>query len=276
MPELPEVETVRRGLKPVLVGRRLLRVMVRRPDLRTPFPADFARRLEGRVVTAVERRAKYLLIRLDDAQVLIIHLGMTGRFDIVHGVPPPAGPHDHVDLTVEGATTARFHDPRRFGSMDLTTTADLPAHPGLAKLGPEPLDRAFTGRALAARLAGRAGPLKTVLLDQGVVAGLGNIYVSESLFKAGLSPLRQARSVTGAAADRLVSAIKTVLRAAIRAGGSTLRDYRRANGELGMFQHRFAVYDREGLPCPGCDCKKGIKRLVQAGRATFYCARRQG
>jgi formamidopyrimidine-DNA glycosylase len=279
MPELPEVETVRRGLAPVLVGRKIAAVTARRADLRTPLPKDLAARLTGRRVRALERRAKYLLAHLDDGTVLIAHLGMSGRFRVIPGPPPPPGPHDHLDLVTDAGVTVRFSDPRRFGLIALVAEAGLSGHPLLSGLGPEPLDRAFTARVLEARLKGRRGPVKNALMDQRVVAGLGNIYVSEALFYAGLSPLRSTATVTGARAAELVAAVKKVLRAAIAAGGSTLRDYRRAAGELGEFQHRFAVYDRAGLPCPGCDCDVertgGIRRIVQGGRATFYCKKRQ-
>jgi len=279
MPELPEVETVRRGLEPALLGRLLVRVVARRRDLRRPLPDDFEARLAGRRVTALGRRAKYLLFRLDSGDCLISHLGMSGRFRVFGpGAPAPDG-HDHVVLETDGGHSVRFNDPRRFGLMALARADGLAAHPLLAGLGPEPLDDGFDGPALAARLAHRAGPIKTALLDQSVVAGLGNIYASEALFRARLSPLRRAAGVTGRRAERLVLAIRQTLEAAIAAGGSSLRDHRQPSGELGYFQHRFAVYDRTGEACPDCDCDPavsgGIRRIVQAGRSTFYCARRQ-
>ena len=281
MPELPEVETVRRGLAPILEGRRLTRVVARRPDLRRPLPADFAGRLEGRRVERVGRRAKYLLIALDDGTVLMSHLGMSGRVRIYapdDAVPPP-GPHDHVDLETDVGHLVRYTDPRRFGLMDLAPSADLERHPLLADIGPEPLGNDFNGPALAERLAKRGGPIKTVLLDQRVVAGLGNIYVCEALFRSGVSPVRKASTVKGRRAERLAAAVRAVLEEAIASGGSTLRDHRSTDGELGYFQHRFAVYDHEGEPCPGCDCDVaetgGIRRRVQSGRSTFYCPRRQ-
>ncbi|WP_299438563.1 bifunctional DNA-formamidopyrimidine glycosylase/DNA-(apurinic or apyrimidinic site) lyase [uncultured Rhodospira sp.] len=278
MPELPEVETVRRGLAPVLLGRRLTRVVVRQPMLRWPVPLEFARALTGRRVEALDRRGKYLLIRLDDDRVVIGHLGMSGSLAVR---PPGEAPalHDHVILETDAGACVTFHDPRRFGALLLSTALGVEAHPLLAHLGPEPLDGAFDGPALAARLAGKRCSVKAALLDQRVVAGLGNIYVSESLFRAGLSPRRLAGSVSGARAARLAVAIQAVLLEALESGGSTLRDHRQANGELGYFQHAFAVYDKEGQPCPGCDCdvarEGGIRRLVQGGRSTFYCARRQ-
>lgn len=279
MPELPEVETVRRGLAEVLEGQRLVGVRARRPDLRFPIPAGFEARLTGRRVVSVGRRGKFLVIRLEGDLVLICHLGMSGSFRIFSHDPPPPQTHDHIILRTESQTTLRFHDPRRFGFVDLVTAGDLPDHPMLAKLGPEPLEADFTGRYLAACLKGRITPVKAAILDQRAVAGMGNIYACESLFRAGLSPRRTAATVVGRRADRLVAAIRDVLAEAIAAGGSSLRDHRRPSGELGYFQHRFAVYGRAGQPCPGCTCDLatagGIRRIVQAGRSTFYCANRQ-
>lgn len=273
MPELPEVETVRRGLAAVLEGRLIRRAEARRPDLRAPLPERFAERLTGRRVLAVRRRAKYLLIDLDDGWVWLAHLGMSGRMTIGAGVAP--GRHDHVVVETEAGVVVTYRDPRRFGLMDLAPAAAIGGHPLLAGLGPEPLDDSFTAPVLQAALAGRRGPLKTVLLDQRVVAGLGNIYVCEALFRAGLSPLRAAGTVGGRGAARLWQAIRAVLAEAIAAGGSSLRDHQRPDGGLGYFQHGFKVYGREGLPCPGCDCGGGVRRLAQAGRSTFYCAKRQ-
>lgn len=276
MPELPEVETVRRGLEPVLEGSRLVRVLARRPDLRFPLPKDFQARLEGRRVTGIGRRAKYLLVALDGPDVLMIHLGMSGRIRIHQGPPPPPEPHDHVDFATDAGATIRFHDPRRFGFMDLIAAERLFAHPLLANLGPEPLDNAFDGPGLAARLKGKKTSIKAALMDQRVVAGLGNIYVSESLFRAGISPKRTAATVQGGRADKLAQAIRDVLNDAIAAGGSSLRDHRQPSGELGYFQHRFAVYGRDGEACPGCTCRKRtIHLIVQGGRATYFCPTRQ-
>jgi formamidopyrimidine-DNA glycosylase len=283
MPELPEVETVRRGLAQVLEGRRFTRVVARRADLRRPLPADLSGRLQGRRVRAVDRRAKYLLFRLDDGMVLIVHLGMSGRIRIHRGDPPPPGRHDHVIFETDDGASIYFNDARRFGMMALASGNELPGHPLLAGLGPEPLDPAFDAERLAAALAGRRAPLKAALMDQRVVAGLGNIYVCESLFRAGLSPRRKAMTVTGIRAERLCAAIRSVISEAIDAGGSSLRDHRQPTGELGYFQHSFAVYGRTGQPCPGCDCARrpakdgstGIRHLVQSGRSTFYCATRQ-
>lgn len=276
MPELPEVETVRRGLEPVLEGSRLVRVLARRPDLRFPLPKDFQARLEGRRVAGIGRRAKYLLVALDGPDVLMIHLGMSGRIRIHQGPPPPPEPHDHVDFTTDTGATVRFHDPRRFGFMDLIAAERLFAHPLLASLGPEPLDNAFDGPRLATRLKGKKTSIKAALMDQRVVAGLGNIYVSESLFRAGISPKRTAATVQSGRAAKLAQAIRDVLNDAIAAGGSSLRDHRQPSGELGYFQHRFAVYGRVGEACPGCTCReKAIRMIVQGGRATYFCPTRQ-
>jgi formamidopyrimidine-DNA glycosylase len=279
MPELPEVETVCRGLSRALAGKILARVEARRPDLRIPLPPDFAGRLARRRIERIERRAKYILLHLDDGQIVIAHLGMSGRMRIQGTLPEPPGPHDHVILEAEDGTVVYFNDARRFGLMTLVDLAGLEAHPLLAGLGPEPLGNAFNGPALAAALAGRNTPIKAALLDQRVVAGLGNIYVSEALFHAGLSPRRKAATVQGERAERLAAAVKSVLEAAIEAGGSSLRDYVQPDGELGYFQHRWAVYDREGQACPGCDCALaktgGIKRIVQSNRSTYFCPRRQ-
>ncbi|WP_207460352.1 bifunctional DNA-formamidopyrimidine glycosylase/DNA-(apurinic or apyrimidinic site) lyase [Azospirillum sp. SYSU D00513] len=279
MPELPEVETVCRGLAPHLEGRTLRRVEQRRPNLRFPFPPRFCERLTGRRVEAVRRRAKYILMHMDDGTVLIAHLGMSGRMVVSPGRPESFGAHDHVVLETEEGTVVTFNDARRFGLMDLTTEDALGEHPLLRSIGPEPLGNEFSGPVLAQRLAGKMTSIKAALLDQTVVAGLGNIYVSEALFLSRLSPTRIASTVSGAKADRLASAIRAVLARAIEAGGSTLRDHRQASGELGYFQHQFTVYDREGQPCPGCTCDMaktgGIRRIVQSGRSTFYCPQRQ-
>ena len=276
MPELPEVETVRRGLVPVLVGRRLVRVVTYRPDLRVALPDGLAQRLTGRRLVALGRRSKYLLWHFDDGTVLIVHLGMSGRVQVFDGPPPPRGPHDHVVFETDAGATLRYRDPRRFGLMALAETALLDQHPLLAGLGSEPLEASFDGATLAARLRGRRGAIKNALMDQSVVAGLGNIYASESLFHAGLSPRRRAGTVQGRRAGRLAGAIRRVLGAAIAAGGSSLNDHRLPSGELGYFQLRLAVYGREGEACPGCVCERprtgGIRRIVQSGRSTFYCA----
>lgn len=276
MPELPEVETIVRGLRPRIEGRILTRVSVRRPDLRIPFPKDFSKRLEGRAVTRLGRRAKYIVAQLSDGAALIVHLGMSGQWVIHDGRPTaPPGPHDHVEIALDDGTTLVYRDVRRFGLMTLTSQDELAEHPLLRDLGPEPLGNAFNGPSLSAALRGRKSPIKAALLDQSTVAGLGNIYVCEALFRAGISPRRLATSVAGARAERLVPAIKTILNEAIDAGGSTLRDYVQASGELGYFQHQFSVYGREGESCADCDCGGAIKRIVQSGRSTFFCSHRQ-
>ncbi|MBU6155439.1 MAG: bifunctional DNA-formamidopyrimidine glycosylase/DNA-(apurinic or apyrimidinic site) lyase [Alphaproteobacteria bacterium] len=277
MPELPEVETVRRGLEPVLEGRVLARVLARRNDLRFPLPKNFAARLTGRRVLRLSRRAKYILAHLDNGEVLLIHLGMSGRFQIegqgvgrfVHAGAPP-GKHDHVEFLTDAGARVVYTDHRRFGSMDLVPEAHLATHRLLRAIGPEPLSEAFDGALLAARLEGKRTPIKSALLDQRVVAGLGNIYVCEALFRAGISPRRQASTVRLARTERLVPDIKAVLEEAILAGGSTLRDFKDTSGELGYFQHRFDVYDREGEACRRCGAP--VRRIVQAGRSTFFCS----
>mgnify|MGYP001086250182 CR=1 FL=1 len=279
MPELPEVETVRRGLAGALEGERLVRVEARRPDLRFPLPRGFERAISERKVTAVERRGKFLLIRLDGDLTVIAHLGMSGRFRIFTAPLPAWERHDHVIFETDGGVTVRFNDPRRFGFMDIVDTGALDCHPMLAALGPEPLTDEFDGPVLAAGLKGRRAPIKAALLDQSVVAGLGNIYASEVLFRAGLSPRRKAATVQGGRAGKLVNAIKAVLTEAIAAGGSSFRDHRQPDGELGYFQNAWAVYGRAGLACPDCTCDAartgGIRRIKQSGRATFYCAKKQ-
>ena len=274
MPELPEVETIRRGLSLKMSGRTIVRAELRRPDLRRPFPPMLDRRLKGARVGALGRRGKYLLIELDDDGTLLLHLGMSGR--IVAGDADAAdAKHDHVVLALDDGTVVRFNDPRRFGLMDYMRRGEEAKHPLLAEMGPEPLGGAFDGRYLAAKLAGRLTPIKAALLDQRIVAGLGNIYVCEALYRAGLSPRRLAGTIAAMRAGRLAAAIKAVLNEAIEAGGSSLRDYVQADGELGYFQHRWAVYGKEGEPCPGCTCAEGVRRIVQSGRSTFFCAKKQ-
>ncbi len=275
MPELPEVETVCRGLRGKLEGRVLRRVEARRKDLRIPLPVDLAKRTSGRRVLAIRRRAKYILIDLDDGTTMIVHLGMSGRILMTQGRPNQIGPHDHVLFETEDDVHLRLNDARRFGLVTLCASAKLAEHELFAHLGPEPLDDAFDGAVLAAALAGRRTPIKAALLDQQTVVGVGNIYACEALFYASLSPRRIAATVKGDRADRLVAAIKDVLLKAIAAGGSSLRDHVQPSGELGYFQHAWAVYGREGERCPGCTCKKSVRRMVQANRSTFYCAQRQ-
>lgn len=276
MPELPEVETVRRGLAKVWEGRRFERVTCYRPDLRKPFPEGFAQILSGRRVLRMDRRAKYLLVHLSDDWVLIIHLGMSGRMVIApEEAAQTVGPHDHVVFITDQGVRVTFTDPRRFGLMTLAQAGTLNQHPLLADIGPEPFDPAFDAACLAQALAKRAAPIKSVLLDQKTVAGLGNIYVCESLFRSGIHPEKPANVIPLAKIKILHGAIQQVLTEAIAAGGSTLRDHMQPDGELGYFQHSFAVYGREGEACPGCDCHKKIERIVQSGRSTFFCAKRQ-
>jgi formamidopyrimidine-DNA glycosylase len=280
MPELPEVETVMRGLARVLEGRRIIASNIARPDMRWPFPDGLVARLTGARVLGFRRRAKYMLMRIEGGDSLLIHLGMSGRMVARRVEDQPNAPvaHEHFSLRTEDGTHVGFIDPRRFGSLDLVATEREEAHRLLAALGPEPLDEAFTPEVLSAALAGRQTPIKAALLDQKLVAGLGNIYVSEALYRSGISPRRLAASVAGARCARLVPAIKAVLEESITAGGSSLRDYVQADGGIGFFQERFKVYDREGQPCETCpgqpDCP-GIQRIVQSGRASFYCPRTQ-
>jgi formamidopyrimidine-DNA glycosylase len=274
MPELPEVETIRRGLALKMTGRRILRAELRRPDLRRPFPPGLAARLDGAFIGALGRRGKYILVELNSDGLLLLHLGMSGRVTASSAALPDTL-HDHVVLRLDDGTVIRFNDPRRFGLLDYVKRDEAAQHPLLAGLGPEPLEAEFNGSYLATTLAGKMTPIKSALLDQRIVAGLGNIYVCEALFRAGISPRRLAASVGRRRADRLVTGVRSVLTEAIEAGGSSLRDYVQADGELGYFQHHWAVYGHEGDPCPDCDCRGGVSRIVQAGRSTFFCAKRQ-
>ena len=283
MPELPEVETVRRGLAPAMEGACFAKVEVRRGDLRWPLPKGFAQRLHGKTVTGLGRRAKYLLADLSSGDVLLMHLGMSGSFRVGKDSAPgksyhersKSTSHDHVVFHMSNGVTVTFNDPRRFGSMKLVSRAKLEQEPLLRALGPEPLGNEFDAAMLAKACAGKKTSLKAALGDQRVVAGLGNIYVCEALYRARQSPKRRASTIAdrngkpNERAEKLVDAIKAVLRDAIEAGGSSLRDHRRADGSLGDFQHNFQVYDREVQPCPRCKGK--IKRIVQVGRSTFYC-----
>jgi formamidopyrimidine-DNA glycosylase len=273
MPELPEVETVRRGLIAPLENHILTRVEVRRPDLRRPLPPDMAARLTGRRVTAVRRRAKYLLADLDDGQVLLLHLGMSGRITLSYGRPNALEKHDHLVFESSSGWVLRFNDARRFGMADLMRAEEQADHPMLRDLGPEPLSDAFSGSVLAAGLAGRISPVKVVLLDQTLVAGIGNIYASEALFRAGIHPARAARSLSPADCDRLAAAVRSVLTRAIEAGGSSLRDHVQPNGELGYFQHEWTVYGRDGEACRTCGSP--LEKMTQAARSTFFCSRCQ-
>jgi len=283
MPELPEVETVRRGLAPVMEGKRFAKVEVRRGDLRWPLPKGFAQKLNGKTVQGLGRRAKYLLADLSSGDVLLMHLGMSGSFRVGKDSAPgtyyhersKSTAHDHIVFHMSNGVTVTFNDPRRFGSMKLVSRARLEDEPLLRSLGPEPLGNEFDAAMLAKACAGKKTSLKAALSDQRVVAGLGNIYVCEALFRARLSPKRIASTIAdrngkpNEHAEKLVDAIRAVLKDAIEAGGSSLRDHRRADGSLGDFQHNFQVYDREGQPCPSCKGK--VKRIVQGGRSTFYC-----
>ena len=288
MPELPEVETVKRGLEPIVAGARIERVELNRGDIRFPFPPRFRERLSGRRVMKLGRRAKYLLFHLDSGETLIAHLGMSGSFRIdresvgstpgVYTRKRSKDPkHDHVVFRLDNGATITYNDPRRFGFMDLAKTGELGSHPRLVGLGEEPLAPAFDAQRLAQLFQGARAPLKSALLDQRRIAGLGNIYACEALFRARLKPSRpagelaDARGRPTAKAKALAKAIHEVLTEAVEAGGSTLRDHRRANGELGYFQHSFAVYDREGQPCSRRGCRGVIARLASSGRSTFYC-----
>src|SRR5215510_13632896 len=287
MPESPEVETVRRGLAPVMEGARFKQVEARRGDLRWPLPKDFVKRIEGHTVSGLGRRAKYLLADLSSGEVLLMHLGMSGSFHVLNGGDTTPGgyyhergkltAHDHIVFHMSNGAVITFNDPRRFGCIKLVSRDRLDEEPLLRALGPEPLGNAFDAAMLAGACAGKKTSLKAALSDQRVVAGLGNIYVCEALHRALLSPKRIASTIatrTGAPnerAGRLVDAIRAVLADAIKAGGSSLRDHKQTNGELGLFQHNFRVYDREGEHCPTPGCSGTIKRMVQTGRSTFFC-----
>jgi formamidopyrimidine-DNA glycosylase len=290
MPELPEVETVCRGLALVLAGRRFLKVEQRRHDLRFPLPPSFAERLTGRTVKRLDRRAKYILVHLDGGEVLAVHLGMTGRFLVCHPSRPDnvalgefahdhrhVGKHDHLVFTMSGGPVVTYNDVRRFGYMTLIAERDLEHDAFFQGLGVEPLSEALSGKYLARRAHGKRTDLKAFLMDQRIVAGLGNIYVCEALFRARLEPYAGASRLTTAtgrptpAAPRLAAAIKAVLEDAIKAGGSTLRDYKQADGRIGRFQNEFAVYGRAGQPCLRPRCRGRVRRKTQGGRSTFYC-----
>lgn len=284
MPELPEVETVRRGLAPALVGRRIKRARTKRADLRFPFPPRFAARLTGRRVDALERRAKYLLAHLDDGAVWVTHLGMTGRWSIIgqqkqpgdfYYAEPPDPTHTHVIVETEDGARLEFNDPRRFGYMDLIEAGALETHPFFKAMGPEPLGNSFHLPYLQKALVGKKAPIKAALLDQRVVAGLGNIYVVEALHRAGIAPSKASGGVSAPRLEKLFHAIRAVLEEAIEAGGSTLSDYAAVDGAQGGFQHRFRVYDREGERCATPECGGVIKRAVHSGRSTFWCPRCQ-
>jgi formamidopyrimidine-DNA glycosylase len=284
MPELPEVETVRRGLAPALVGKRIARARTKRADLRFPFPPRFAARLKGRRIDTLDRRAKYLLAHLDDGNVWITHLGMTGRWSIIgakkqpgdfYYAEPPDPTHTHVVVEMESGKRLEFNDPRRFGYMDLIPEKDLATHPFFKGMGPEPLGNEFNEPFLKRAFAGKKTSVKAALLDQRVVAGLGNIYVVEALHRAGIAPTKEAGRISAHRLDKLFHAIRIVLEEAIEAGGSTLSDYAGVDGAQGGFQHRFRVYDREGEKCPTKDCGGTIVRETHSGRSTFWCPRCQ-
>ncbi|MDD9731768.1 bifunctional DNA-formamidopyrimidine glycosylase/DNA-(apurinic or apyrimidinic site) lyase [Mameliella sp. AT18] len=279
MPELPEVETVRRGLAPVMEGQVIAQARVNRPDLRWPFPENMADRLTGTRVERLRRRSKYILADLSSGETLLIHLGMSGRMLVsgdplgtfVHDHPAPEK-HDHVVLDMGQGARVTFNDPRRFGAMDLMDTAEAERHPLLVSLGPEPLGNGFSESYLTGMLKGRRTPIKSALLDQKIIAGLGNIYVCEALYRARIHPARKVNRISEARLGALVPIIREVLQDAIAAGGSSLRDFRQADGELGYFQHSFDVYGREGAPCRSEGCADTVRRIVQSGRSSFYCA----
>jgi formamidopyrimidine-DNA glycosylase len=282
MPELPEVETVRRGLVPSMEGQVIVRADVNRPDLRWPFPDNMAQRLTGARVTALRRRSKYLLADLDTGETLIIHFGMSGRMTVsgdplgqFHHDHPATQKHDHVVFHMANGARVMFNDARRFGAMDLSATNMLEDHWLIKTIGPEPLGNTFNEVYLIGKFSGKNTPVKTALLDQRIVAGLGNIYVCEVLFRAGINPKRKAGTLSRARVASLVPIVRDVLAEAIEAGGSSLKDYRQADGELGYFQHGFRAYDREGQPCTTSDCTGTIGRIVQSGRSTFYCPKCQ-
>jgi len=271
MPELPEVETVMRGLMPVMDGQRISRADVRREGLRWPFPERFAERLTGARVAGMRRRAKYILMALDSGESLLVHLGMSGKVTIDESGALLPEKHDHVVLDMDNGVRILFNDPRRFGALDLLETVRLESHKLLRELGPEPLGNSFNAAYFGARLNGRKTPIKSAMLDQNTVAGLGNIYVCEALWRAGIAPQTQSATLNPARVNVLVGHIRDVLAEAIEAGGSSLKDYRQANGELGYFQHSFKTYGREGEPCLKPDCKGEIARITQSGRSSFYC-----
>ena len=278
MPELPEVETVRRGRAPVMEGAVIARATVNRPDLRWPLPSRMAERLSGRRVLALRRRSKYILADLDSAETLLIHLGMSGRMLVsgritgsFHHDHPAPEKHDHVVLDMADGSRVTFNDARRFGAMDLLATATAADHWLLRDLGPEPLGNGFDEIWLQTRLRGRRTPIKSALLDQRIVAGLGNIYVSEILHRTGIAPTRLAGDISDRQVARLVPTTREVLLEAIEAGGSSLRDHRQTSSELGYFQHAFRVYDREGQPCPTEGCTGTIHRITQSGRSSYFC-----
>ncbi|MEH6404351.1 MAG: bifunctional DNA-formamidopyrimidine glycosylase/DNA-(apurinic or apyrimidinic site) lyase, partial [Sneathiella sp.] len=275
MPELPEVETVAKGLEQAILNDSFAKITLRRENLRYAFPDNFAEIMCGKRITHIGRRAKYLLITLEDETVMIGHLGMSGSFRVDRSLGISPDKHDHVIFETAGGITIRYHDPRRFGFMLLSTEGELENHPHISKIGPEPLGNEFNGPALSQALINRKGPIKTAILDQTVVAGIGNIYACEALFKSKTSPTRVSNTVKGKGADSLANAIRDVLEDAIASGGSTLRNYSNTEGELGYFQHKFKVYGKEAEPCPTPKCDAVIERITQSGRSTFFCPRCQ-
>ncbi len=282
MPELPEVETVMRGMERALTGKVIQGALQRRPDLRVSFPERLVERLSGQTITHFKRRAKYILMSLSSGETFILHLGMSGRVMIIpdgQGVAPEK--HDHLVIDMVNGVRVIYRDPRRFGMVYMTgVNDDIAAHQAFAKMGPEPLGNEFSGEILQARLKNKKTIIKSALLDQRVVAGLGNIYVCEALYRTGINPRTASNTISAAKCNDLVRHIRDILNEAIKSGGSTLKDYRHTDDGLGYFQHQFAVYDREGLACPDCDCdmmdaRNGIKRIVQAGRSSFYCPAKQ-
>ena len=278
MPELPEVETVCRGLEPVMTGKIITSIDTHRAGLRTPFPKNLSKKVAGSKVLRITRRAKYIQLHLNNNLVLVMHLGMSGRMMVEQAGYKPLK-HDHMVIHLKDGQIIAFNDPRRFGVVELIGDDEMETHKLFSHLGPEPLSNKFSGPVLATKLKGRKTPVKIAIMNQEVVVGVGNIYASEALFLSGLSPKKLAGQVPGEKAEALVQAIRKVLQKAIRAGGSTLRDHRQANGEMGYFQHQFSVYGREGQACPGCTCDiaktGGIQRITQGGRSSFYCPRKQ-
>jgi formamidopyrimidine-DNA glycosylase len=270
MPELPEVETVKNGLSPYLIGRTIKTIKINRPNLRIPFPKNMKSDIEGQKCISLRRRGKYIWADFENSKTLVIHLGMSGSFTIN---PVKQSKHDHVEFITDHNDRMTYHDPRRFGMMFMVETGQENNHPAFQIMGPEPLGNTFNAPILIERLANKKSPIKTAILDQSVIAGVGNIYACEALYMAGISPLRGANTIKGDRAERLVAAIKTVLQSAIESGGSTLRDHRRTDGTMGYFQHAFKVYGREGETC--AETGGQIKRIIQSGRSTFYCPQKQ-
>ena len=271
MPELPEVETVKRGLSPFLAGRKIVSVKKTRPDLRWPIPGSLESVLTGARVLKLERRGKYILWHTQDEMVMILHLGMSGRVLITKDLPKVKNAHDHLTFKTEDGFFIRYNDPRRFGFIDIVPLKKLAEYPSLAALGFEPLSNAFNASALRQKINNKQSPIKSVLLDQTIIAGLGNIYVCEALHRSGISPRRKAKNISKNKIDSLVIAIRVVLQDAINAGGSTLKDHLQTSGEMGYFQHQFRVYSREGKDCMKKSCSGTIKRIIQSGRSTFFC-----